>query len=526
MDLKWKWLLILVVVGVAGWFTYPPDERINLGLDLKGGAHIVLQVDMPSSIKYELETIQSRVGQRLQEDGIAYTSVDVDLPMSISINGTPADKRDAVKEIVDLYLPDFNVTESGGSFRGSMSEERRQFVQTTAMASTLEVLRKRIDSFGVAEPLIQQQSIDRILLQLPGVEDPDRVKDILLEQAVLEWKEVTFPPNGLVPLGSRQDVLNAFGGQLPADTEILTEDRNGTLVYWPLKKVSVVRGSDLRNAVRSVGEFNDPVVAFELTQEAGRRFEAATSRNLKKPMAIVLGNERTGKNVLSAPTIDSTIRDQGRITGRYTIQEADDFALKLRSGAIPVQLDIIEERQVGASLGADSIRRGLTAGLAGFLGVMIFMLIYYRLSGVNAVVALALNVVLVFGILGMLPVLADGVRATLTLPGIAGMILTVGMAVDSNVLIFERIREELRLGKTVRSAIDQGFARAFTTILDCNITTLVAAFFLFAYGTGPVQGFAVTLTIGLLASMFTAVFVSRQIFALILGNRQPDSLSI
>jgi preprotein translocase subunit SecD len=283
-----------------------------------------------------------------------------------------------------------------------------------------------------------------------------------------------------------------------------------------------VAGSDLRNAYRTANEWQDPVVAFDLNPDAAGRFEAATRANIEKVMAILLDGK-----VISAPTIKNVIRNSGTIYGGFTIETADDLALKLRTGAIPADISIEEEWTVGPSLGRDSIRAGAKAMIAGFLGVMLFMLVYYRLSGVNAVIALALNVLLVFGVLAALPFLFKGARATLTLPGIAGLILTVGMAVDSNVLIFERIREELDLGKTLRSAVEQGFGKAFSTILDCNVTTLVAAFFLFSYGTGPVKGFAVTLTIGLLASMFTAIFVSRQLFEVVLRARSDaETLSI
>jgi preprotein translocase subunit SecD len=387
----------------------------------------------------------------------------------------------------------------------------------------------------VAEPVIQQQGTERILVQLPGVQDPERVKEILGDPATLDWKEVSFPPGAgpnWIPPTSEEQLIAQFGGRLPDDTEIIPEDRSAitgkvTRIYWPLKRVSVVVGDDLRDARRDTNQWNESVVAFELTQDAGRRFFEATTRNVDKPMAIVLGGKE-GRFVLSAPNIDEPIRDQGIIRGGFSLEEADDFALKLRTGAFPADVRFMEERVVGPSLGRDSIRAGLISGLSGFAGVLLFMLIYYRLSGVNAVVALGLNILLVFGALGALPFMFQGGgTATLTLPGIAGLILTVGMAVDSNVLIFERIREELRVGKTVRSAVEQGFARAFRTILDCNVTTLVAAFFLFSYGTGPVQGFAVTLTIGLLASMFTAVFVSRQIFELVLTRKsRSDSLSI
>jgi preprotein translocase subunit SecD len=425
-----------------------------------------------------------------------------------------------------------------GTWRLSMTPELRAAVEQDAVRTTLTTLRNRVDALGVAENLVASQGLagDRILIQLPGVEDPGRVKDILQETDQLEWKAVTYPPGASPdnwgPPPGRDQLVAEFGGSIPEDTELVPQREpqpDGTFLeyWWPLKRVSTVVGSDLRSAFREADQWGEPAVGFELTQDAGLRFEAATRENLGRRMAIVLGNT-SAKRVISAPVIEGVIRDRGIIQGGgFTVQRAEDLALQLRSGAIPAKISIIEERTVGPSLGRDSIRAGLSAGIAGFLGVMLFMLVYYRLAGVNAVVALGLNVLLVFGTLGALPWLFAGVQATLTLPGIAGLILTVGMAVDSNVLIFERIREELRLGKTVRSAVDQGFSKAFTTILDCNVTTLVSAFFLFSYGTGPVKGFAVTLTIGLLVSMFTAVFVSRQLFQLVLARKSgAETLSI
>jgi preprotein translocase subunit SecD len=419
-----------------------------------------------------------------------------------------------------------------------MPADQRAYHEQAAIDTTLDTMRNRIDTLGVAEPLIQKQGIrgDRILLQLPGIEDPERVKDVVTKPAMLEWKIVSYPPQvgdpgSWIPPDSKESLLAQFGGALPDDTEVIEQivrsdfDDTQMTFHWPLKRVSVVRGSDLRTAYRSSGEWGDPAVSFEFTQEAGKRFEVATRENIGRKMPIVLDHV-----VISAPVIRDAIRDQGIIEGGFTVTTAEDLALQLRSGAFPTEVNIIEERTVGPSLGQDSIRRGLWAGIVGFIGVLVFMVAYYRLSGINAVVALGLNVVLVFGTLGALPFLFSGVtnlRATLTLPGIAGLILTVGMAVDANVLIFERIREELRLGKTVRSAVDQGFGKAFMTILDCNVTTVVAAVFLGMYGTGPVRGFAVTLVIGLAASMFTAVFVSRQMFELLLSRRQRvESLSI
>ncbi|NIM02497.1 MAG: protein translocase subunit SecD, partial [Acidobacteria bacterium] len=397
---------------------------------------------------------------------------------------------------------------SPGLWRFTMPAAYRAEIERNSVTSSIETMRNRIDALGVAEPIIAKQGRDgdRILVQLPGVEDSDRYRDILKRQAELLWKPMTYPPGqaSYIPQPTQEAVAALFGGTIPVDTELFPQEvlnADGTVgqVWWPLKRITTVSGSDLRNVYRSADEWQEAVVAFELHPEAASRFEAATQANVGKIMAIVLDNK-----VISAPVIESVIRNSGIIRGGFTIDSADELVLSLRSGAIPAKISIEEEWAVGPSLGRDSIRSGVTAMLASFLGVMLFMLVYYRMSGINAVVALGLNILLVFGVLAALPWLFSGARATLTLPGIAGLILTIGMAVDSNVLIFERIREELIQGKTIGSAVEQGFGKALSTILDCNVTTLVAAFFLFSYGTGPVKGFAVTLTIGLLASMFTA----------------------
>jgi len=540
-PLAWKFILIAVVIGVAFLFSFPPKERINLGLDLKGGAHYLMQVQTETAIKFEMDRVQNSLGQRFKTDGIGYQAILPAGEAALEIRGTSPDQRPEIRTTLEQFVGGWEQESLGeGTWRIRMPSTYRSQVELEAVDTTLATIRKRIDSLGVSDPIIQKSGIDgkRILVQLPGVEDPTRVKDLLKNPAMLEWKEVTYPPgadpSNWGPPAGQDAVIALFGGVLPSDTELFAQridQPDGTVVevWWPLKRVSVVAGRDLRDARRSQDEWGDPAVSFELTQEAGKRFEVATRENLGRRMAIVLG-DANNKEVLSAPTIQGVIRDVGIIQGGgFTIQTADDLSIKLRSGAIPTEVTILEERTVGPSLGRDSIRSGLAAGSAGFLGVMLFMLLYYRMSGVNAVIALALNILFVFGALGALPFLfsAAGIRATLTLPGIAGLILVVGMAVDSNVLIFERIREELKLGKTVRSAVDQGFGKAFTTILDCNITTVIAAVFLSVYGTGPVRGFAVTLIIGLIASMFTAVFVSRQLFELVLLRIRPDqSLSI
>jgi preprotein translocase subunit SecD len=541
-PLSWKLALIVLVIGLAAFFSFPPSERINLGLDLRGGAHILMQVKTESALKYQLDLTQNQIGQQLKERGLSYASITPADRVTLELRGTDPARRAEVREVLQTVIADWQVAAVGdGDWRASMPPQQQTYYETTAVDTTLTTLRNRIDALGVAEPLVQKQGIkgDRILIQLPGVDDPERVKDVLKDPALLEWKAVTYPPGvdpgSWIPPDSREGVIAQYGGRLPEDTELFPQhfagDAGATVtVWWPLKRVSTVSGSDLRTAYRSSDEWGDAAVSFQLTQEAGKRFEAATRENVGRKMAIVLGGVES-KEVVSAPVIRDVIRDQGIISGGFsTVQEAEDLALKLRSGAIPTEVQIIEERTVGPSLGQDSIRAGLIAGVAGFIGVMLFMVAYYRAAGINAVVALGLNVLLVLGALGALPFLFSGVsnlRATLTLPGIAGLILTVGMAVDTNVLIFERVREELRLGKTVRAAVDQGFSKAFMTILDCHVTTIVSAVFLGLYGTGPVRGFAVTLIIGLVASMFTGVFVSRQLFELVLSRTpRAESLSI
>src|SRR5262245_380035 len=401
-----------------------------------------------------------------------------------------------------------------------------------AVNATLETIRNRVSQFGVAEEIINRQGgvgggvSDRIVLELPGVENPERLKGLINAQAKLEWKEMTYPP-GMVSgrfdaPASEAELAQMFGGTLPMDTQAYPQptgvpgaDGGELMRYWPLKKISVVSGNDLRRAWRGEDPFKGWAVHFELSTEAGARFRAFTTTHVGKIAAIVLDNK-----ILSAPTIEGVIGSEGEITGSFTKESADDLALKLRSGALKAAVKVVEERTVGPSLGLDSIRKGITASIVGFVAVMVFMVFYYRGSGINAVLALAMNVVILLGMMSYF-------NATLTLPGIAGLILTVGMAVDSNVLIFERIREELRLGKTVKAAIDAGFGRVFLTIVDTHVTTLGSAACLYLYGTGPVRGFAVTLIMGLLASVFTAVFVSRTIYDILLSRRPgTQTLSI
>ena len=532
-PLIWKFVVIGAIIGAAFFFSFPPKDKVNLGLDLQGGMHILLKVDTSSAVKNEMDNRVTYLGNALTKENLTYGSLVPDVAAGrIDLQGTDPAERERVRKIIDDHVGQWDVSEtSAGSYRFIIPARYRAEIERGAVTGSLQTIRKRIDALGVSEPMISEQGRegDKILVQLPGVQDTGKILDLIGTPAILEWKQMTYPPGASTyqPLPTKEAVAALFGGTVPADTELIPEptigpDGTQVEVWWPLKRVSTVSGADLRNAYRSVDEWQDPVVAFDLTPDGGSRFQAATRANIGKIMAIVLDGE-----VISAPRIESAIRNSGIIRGGFTIDSADALSLKLRTGAIPADISIEEEWSIGPSLGRDSIKAGTMAMLVGFAGVMVFMLFYYRLSGVNAVVALVLNILLVFGVLAALPWLFSGARATLTLPGIAGLILTVGMAVDSNVLIFERIREELEQGKILRSAVEQGFGKAFSTILDCNVTTLVAAFFLFSYGTGPVKGFAVTLTIGLLASMFTAVFVSRQLFELVLRVRgSAETLSI
>jgi preprotein translocase subunit SecD len=528
----WKLALILGTIALSIWLIYPPKEKINLGLDLQGGSHLLLQVETSAAVKGEIDLAINRVGQALKEKAITYASIaSPDGSQDVVIAGVDPSRSKEVREILTAHVPDWQTTVSEGSWTAHLPESLARQIQATSVDTTLTVLRQRVDELGVKEPIIQKQGAagDRIVVELPGLDDPERAKNILQDQAKLEWKAVAYPPGVTdyerwFPPATREATIALFGAGIPAGVELVPQvdlQPNGTRTeaWWPLQTVSAIVGNDLRSARRSVDEMQRSVVAFTLSPEAGRRFQAATRENLRRRMAIVLGSS-TKKEVVSAPVIQDVIGDRGQISGRFDIKSAEDLALKLRSGAIPTAVSIIEEQTVGPSLGRDSVRAGVIASLLGFAGITLFMLVWYRLSGLNAVVALLMNVLLVLGAMAYL-------GATLTLPGIAGLILTVGMAVDSNVLIFERIREELRIGKTVRSAIDQGFSRAFGTIIDTHVTTIVSALFLLGYGTGPVRGFAVTLIAGLLCSVFTAVFVSRFIYDLVLGERRNvESLSI
>ncbi|MEW5805936.1 MAG: protein translocase subunit SecD [Acidobacteriota bacterium] len=521
----WKNLIIIAVVALSIYLIFPPKKKISLGLDLKGGMHLVMRVKTADAIRAEVNLVAQRLEQHFKDAGIIYKTIGREDERTVKIEGIEATQYDQVDKLLENQYSGWDFSNRGGGvWTLTMPQATANYIEDLACRQSLETIRNRVDQFGVTDPTIQREGVaggDRILIQLPGVENPERVISLIQSQALLEWKAVTYPP-GMTefnPPDSKEILLQWFGGSIPGDTEIYTQDvitsdgRRVTL-YWPLKKVSTIAGSDLKTARRGQNRWGEPAVDFFLTTDAGKRFEQATREYLHKRMAILLD-----RKIVSAPVIQAVISDSGIIEGGFSIHEAEDLALKLRSGALPAGMEILEQRTVGPSLGVDSIKRGIRAGLIGFAAIIIFITFYYRLSGINAIAALLLNVLILLGAMAYF-------KATLTLPGIAGLILTIGMAVDANVLIFERIREELRVGKTVKSAVDAGFSRALITIIDTNVTTLIAALFLFQYGTGPVRGFAVTLSIGIVISMFTAVFVSKTIFDHVLSGMQIKKLSI
>ncbi len=518
-NVVWRVIVIVAVVAAGGWSLWPPEEKIRWGLDLEGGVHLVLQVKTDDAIKAELDDAAQRLVGLAADRDITLGATDVDQEeLRFTVEVPPGTDRAALEELAESYFPEYDISPGVERWELAFKANVGRQVRDQAVRQGLETINNRVDQFGVAEPVIQRQGLDgdRILIQLPGVDDPERVKGIIKSTAFLEFKEVVQGP-----APDRASLLAGHGGIPPVGAEVMTGTQTGFSgealgrSYYLVKKSSIITGRDLRSARRSQDQYGMPNVQFDLVPAAADKFGEYTGSHIGTPMAIVLDD-----NVMSAPTIRARISDSGVIEGNYSIEEAEDLALILRAGALPAEMVYLEERTVGPSLGHDSVVRGIRAAVAGLVIVMLFMLVYYRLSGVNANVALLVNLILLLGAMAYF-------GATLTLPGIAGVILTIGMAVDANVLIFERIREELDIGKTVRSAIDTGFSRAFGTILDANLTTLIAALFLFQFGTGPVKGFAVTLSIGIFASVFTAVFVSRTIYMLLLSGRdRVQALSI
>jgi preprotein translocase subunit SecD len=519
-NLLWRGLLILASILLAVALMYPPEKKINLGLDLQGGMYLMLQVHTEDALRAETDSDMASLVDLAEEQKVTGLSARRTGDAAFVISGASPQARDTVADLAEKRFTRWDLSRQGDNLVFTMIKQVENEVRNGAVNQAVQTINNRIDQFGVTEPVIQPTATGhRIVVQLPGVDDPERVRRLIKNTAFLEFRIVDFPKGG-GGVGSREQILANYGGQLPENVEILEGDQRddqGQLTgttYYAVQKRRTVTGRDLSNARPSQGEFNQPIVSFTLTPQGATAFGELTGQNVGSGLAIVLDGR-----VVTAPVVRSQITDSGQIEGNFTQQEAQDLSFVLKSGALPAGITYLEERTVGPALGRDSIAAGLRAGLLGTGLVFLSLLIYYKASGINAIAALLLNVLILFGGMGMF-------GSTLTLPGIAGVILTIGMAVDANVLVFERIREELRAGRTVRSAIDLGFDRAFTSILDTHATTLIAALFLFQFGTGPIQGFAVTLTIGLIASIFTAVFVSRWLFDLVLSRRQVQRLSI
>jgi preprotein translocase subunit SecD len=533
LQIKFAVIAVTILICLYGIFGLPTSasqveenlkKNIRLGLDLKGGSHLVLQVQLQDAFMAAADTVMERIKEQCGKQGIAYAALDRNElakledadKIQINVHGIPGDKTTAFRSLIANQFTDWILTAVNSTdYRMTLKPTEALKLKDDTLTQTMHTIERKINGLGLAESSVQQRgradAEAELLVQLPGVDDPARVKALLQEQAMLELYEVKDGP-----FATQEEGLAKNGGVLPLNSKLThAVARNGQAEGWYLLARSpVIRGTDLRSARAAQGELRGWETDFVLTQDAAQRFERFTEANINKRLAIVLDGQ-----VLSAPTIQNKISDNGRITGAGTQQEAADLALNLTAGSLPARLTVEEERTVGPSLGADSIREGFIAGAVGLLAVVIAMLFYYHAAGINATLALVLNAVILIAALSYFD-------ATLTLPGIAGIILTIGMAVDSNVLIFERVREELRSGKGVMAAVDAGFSKAFVTIIDTHVTTIVSCAFLFLFGTGPVKGFAVTLVIGLIANVFTAVFVSKAIFDWELSRKKVATLSI
>jgi len=546
-NLLWKVALILATLVVFVWGIFlgtDPQksieaikangivagiqQNIHLGLDLRGGTHLILQVQVNDAVNAETDQTVERLKDALKKKNVTFGDIlkldPVASPDKVTLRGVDIGAAGDLRSIIQDQFGEYDlVSGADNAWTVALKPTVLDAIKRRAVEQAIETIRNRIDQLGVSEPVIQEHGLGdyQILVQLPGVDDPARVKEVMQSTAMLEIRQGL--DNGRA-YNSEQEVLAAHGGILPSDAVIIKGKSIGSKanaanesgdVFYLISRVSAVSGRDLRSAEAGHEENGRPDVIFTLTRDGCDRFYSFTSAHVGEPLAIVLDGK-----VQEIANIKEAIRDTGRISGSFSDQQTKDLSMVLRSGALPASIKYLEERTVGPSLGADSIHQGVRAAIVGMLAVMIFMLVYYRFSGINADLALILNLVILLGFLGF-------TGATLTLPGIAGLILTVGMGVDSNVLIFERIREELRAGKTPPSAVEQGFGHAWVTIVDTHVTTIVSAAILFLFGTGPVKGFAVTLTFGLLANLFTAVFVSRTIFDSLLNRHQRgEALSI
>ena len=524
-DFSWRIPVVGLVLIVAVIYVIPtfkpgwwPNKQINLGLDLQGGMHLVLEVQTEKAVESTLERIRNELRGYLRDDQIRHKGITYSGKKALSVKLLDAADKDKIKNMLEKNYSDVKILSSAmegdiQTVKIGLTDEWAGQIKKQATEQALETIRNRIDQFGVTEPDIRILGERRIQIQLPGIQDTERAKELIGKTALLEFKL----------LDDEHDLASALDGNVPPGSEVLyeavdaeTEAAASRKQPYLVKKQTLLTGEYLTDArVQIDSQFNEPYVAIDFDRKGAKLFERVTGENVKKRLAIVLDNK-----VYSAPTIQEKIPGgSARITGSFNTQEAHDLAIVLRAGSLPAPVEIIEERTVGPSLGHDSISKGLYSMVVGGILVLIFMVFYYKGAGLVADFALILNILLIAGGLAAF-------QATLTLPGIAGIILTIGMAVDANVLIFERIREELRLGKTPIAAVSTGFDRASLTILDANVTTLIAALVLFQFGTGPVKGFAVTLSLGVLASVFTALVISRLVFDYLYISIRVKSLSI
>ncbi len=510
------------------WKQNLPDKGMTLGLDLQGGIHLVLEVEAERALEIKMDRDLLNLTDLLTEQQIKVDRVTRTGPIEITVTLADPGAKEAVLTLAEEQFPALSGRSSGDHIvLLSIKPDEAERLKKAAVGQALETVRNRIDQFGVAEPLLQQQGLRQIVVQLPGVKDPARAKALIKNTALLEFKmldedhKVARALPDRVPAGKEEDVLKEFGPQIPPDDEILFErnvdKETGRVTKTPylIRKRVALTGDVLTDARVSLGEFQNAYVSINFDNTGAKLFERITAENVKKRMAVILDN-----TVYSAPVIQERITGgRAQITGNFSMEEANDLAIVLRAGALPAPVKIIQDLTVGPSLGRDSIEKGIRSTMIAGAMVIIFMVVYYRMSGAIADFALMLNLVCLVGALA-------GLNATLTLPGIAGIILTIGMGVDSNVLIFERIREELRTGKPVRPAVDAGYDKAFLTIVDSHVTTLITGFALFLFGTGPIKGFAVTLCLGITINLFTALVGTKVIFDLLSRRGRLERLSI
>jgi preprotein translocase subunit SecD len=531
-NLRWRILTILAVfilffgVGVypllaqryqwpAGWLT---AYQLKLGLDLKGGVHLVLRVNRDEALQIATETTSEQLREALKSASVGFNSIAVTSPTAFRVEGVVADRDAEFRRIAQEQTEASYDRTAGapGTHDFTMRPNIIQDMREQTMVQALDTIERRANELGVSEANIARHGSegDQLLVQLPGVTDVARAKEIIRSTARLELKLVEGNP-----AATREALLQPHNGQVPPDMEVVSGaadmrgGESGTM-FFLVRKVAAVTGSDLRTASVGLDENSRPAVMFSLKPDGARKFGQVTGSNVGRSLAIILDDR-----VQSYPRIDGRIAGDGRISGGFNQQEAADLALKLRSGALPASMSYLEERVIGPSLGQDSIRSGVTASLAGLALVVVFMIVYYKLSGFNAVLAMVINLIILLGLMAYM-------GAAMSLPGIAGFILTMGMGVDSNVLIFERIKEELAANRGARAAVKAAFERVFLTLLDTHVTSLIAAAFLFQFGTGPIRGFATTLSIGLLTNLFTSIFVSRTLFELILSRRPANAQTI